>query len=187
MVAPGGTAGATTSPVIPSWVKAGLRVHYVEDTADGRVDWDITDTVTSRAGGDVNGTTLSAEAGGGSRQTYYWQCSPDGDCPGHSATSSEVVDEPFLFWVDPNHPLGSVRGQGTPFSLLTYLGISNKDIMGRTYKVGTLYYTSGPRNIQTLVVYYLATNGLLLEERLTNKDPYLGPDILTWYAGESYQ
>jgi hypothetical protein len=179
------SASAASGPSIPGWLRAGLKVHYSEDLNNGAQGYDITDTVVSVHSGVVDGRTYSVSDSPGTADTYYWQCSANGDCPGHSGTSSIVLDEPVLFWVDPSDPVASVRGQGVPFSLLNYLGVSVKTIEGRKYKVGTLYYTSGPRDIQTLTLFFLANNGLLLLEQLSNKYRYLGPDILTWYTGEN--
>jgi hypothetical protein len=107
--------------------------------------------VESVNAGGVSGETLTLAVG--TDKTYDWTCSASGACP-HGAAA-------FQFWVDPNHPLGSVKGQGLPYEYLgtnTLVDPENR----QTYTVGTLHYSNASGSVRYSTFFQVGT-GLVIE------------------------
>jgi hypothetical protein len=161
---PGGGSGST--PAIPSWVKTGLTLDYETDDGSGYVDLKDTTTVDSVSAAGVGAQTLTV--GPGTDRTYTWTCSADGYCPDGAAA--------FQFWIDPNDPLGSVKGQGTDYQYLGTHSFTDKE-NGQTYTVGELHWTSATGVDRGTILF--DPTGLVVESDVVSG--YL--ETISWFTG----
>ena len=142
------SAGAATAPALPTWVKPGLVVRYV-DSLGGYVDYDYTDTVTSRSNGVVGVTTYEWSPGlPGTGKDLHWTC--PAACSGVPASTSAQ------FWVDTSAPLASLKS--APFAYRD-MGVVNFVFRGKKWKALLMYCPTvhGP-----VTTYFQATTGLLI-------------------------
>jgi hypothetical protein len=141
-------ADAAATPVLPTWVEPGLVVHYVENLG-GYVDYDYTDTVTSRSNGIVDVTTYEWSPGlPGTGKDRYWNC--PAACTGIPAATSAQ------FWVDTHNPLASLRS--APFAYQD-MGVVGFDFGGKKWEALLMYCSTvhGP-----VTSYFQASTGLLI-------------------------
>jgi hypothetical protein len=145
---PAAPSSATAAPLLPAWVKQGLVVEYV-DNLGGYVDYDYTDTVTSRAHGVVDVTTHEWSPGlAGTDKNLEWSCSAA--CSGIPASTSAQ------FWVDTANPSASLRSAAFAYK---DMGVVNFVLRGVAWKALLLYCptTHGP-----VTSYFQASTGLFL-------------------------
>lgn len=163
-------APASSVPVVPSWVKPKLVLHYADDLG-GKVAYDYNDTVTSVADGVVSVSTYQWSPGvPGTAKTTAWSC--PAVCTGLAASLSAQ------FWIDPADPAASLLS-GSTWSY-RYMGIVSFTYDGRTYHVGELYHPTaeGPE-----VTYFQPGTGLFLYHKEWDYDPY---SLSHWYANQLY-
>ena len=140
---------AQAAPALPTWVKPGLVLRYVENLG-GYVDYDYTDTVTSVSQGVVQVTTYTWSPGlAGTGKYVYWHCSSV--CTGLPAQTSGQ------FWIDPTNPVASLSGGHWPYK---YLGVKNLKVGNKWWKVGVLFYSNALG--QNAVTDFQASTGLFL-------------------------
>jgi hypothetical protein len=163
---PASGGSGSSSPAIPSWVKTGLTLDYETDDGSGYVDLKATTTVDSVSATGVGAQTLTV--GPGTDRTYTWTCSADGYCPDGAAA--------FQFWIDPNDPLGSVKGQGTDYQYLGTHSFTDKE-NGQTYTVGELHWTNTTGVDRATILF--DPSGLVVESDVVSG--YL--ETISWFTG----
>ncbi len=154
------TAPAQTAPTIPAWVRPGLVVTYDGVSAfvkNGRFSQGIrvlmTTRVTSVSGNTVSGVTQIQTVGTPMGGRHAWTCTAAGNC------RSDMMDFSGKFWVDPAHPVESVKGpNGAPF---TVKGKGPYSYGGRTWDATTMSYENPSTGWQVLLIFESKT-GLIL-------------------------
>jgi hypothetical protein len=149
-----------TGPVIPAWVKPGTTVAYDGVSAfvnNGRfsqaVQVVMTTRVTSVSGNAVSGITRIQTVGTPLASTHTWTCTAAGSC------RSDMPGFSGKFWVDPAHPVESVRGpNGEPYILM---GRAPYAYGGRKWSGATLSYQNPATGWQYVLTFDTAT-GLIL-------------------------
>lgn len=156
--------GAATAPALPTWVKPGLVVKYVENLG-GYVDYDYTDTVTSRTDGVVGVATHEWSPGlAGTDKYTHWTC--PAACTGIPASTSAQ------FWVDATNPLVSLRS--APFAYKD-MGVVNFAFNGNKWKALLMYCATAHGPVTS---YFQASTGLLLY----HKEYAYSYTYHVWYA-----
>jgi hypothetical protein len=159
----------SSGPTVPDWVTPGLVLDYLTDEDSGYVAIRDTTTVESVADGVVSGETHTLAVG--TDKTYDWTCTADGSCPHGEAA--------FQFWIDPNHPLSSVKGQGLPYQYLGTSKLYDPD-NHQTYTVGILHYSNASGSVRN-TTFFDDKTGLVIEA-----DAVIGALVtLVWYEDMS--
>jgi hypothetical protein len=141
----------SSGPTVPDWVTPGLVLDYLTDEDSGYVAIRDTTTVESVSDGVVSGETHTLAVG--TDKTYDWTCTAGGLCPHGEAA--------FQFWVDPNHPLSSVKGQGLPYQYLGTQSLYDPE-NHQTYTVGILHYSNASGSVRNSTFFEDKT-GLVIE------------------------